>query len=132
MRSSAASSLLSTPNAEEEEEDLLESYDATYNRQNSYEDTYDSGNYYPSPFVAKGFKQAQHLAAANGLGVRPRAISVGNLDDPNRSSQRYLSSVETQQDPYANELNSQSIGLGVSANIGLGGAPTLNTYVRGD
>lgn len=35
-----------------------------------------------SPYIAKGFKQSMHLGTATG--VRPRAISVGNLDDSSR------------------------------------------------
>lgn len=35
-----------------------------------------------TPYIAKGFKQSMHLGTATG--VRPRAISVGNLDDSSR------------------------------------------------
>ncbi|KAG8901601.1 hypothetical protein FRB99_005196 [Tulasnella sp. 403] len=35
-----------------------------------------------APYVAKGFKQSIHLASS--IGARPRAISVGNIDDSTR------------------------------------------------
>ncbi|KAI9064253.1 hypothetical protein FKP32DRAFT_1603107 [Trametes sanguinea] len=74
----SAASLLSTPNAEEEEE--LYQNDV-YRRGGqgigSYGDA-DNGSYLSADYVAQGFKQADHLGV---LGTRPRAISVGTLDD---------------------------------------------------
>ncbi|KAJ7752038.1 hypothetical protein B0H16DRAFT_1547184 [Mycena metata] len=95
----APGSHLSTP-AGEEEEEYFDTYDDNnYGRQRlaSYEnqDAYGS-----SAYIAKGFKATDHLAPA-----RPRAISVGNLDDPMRSLQR-----------RANALTHQSSGLAVVTN----------------
>ena len=78
LRPSAAS-LLSTPNAEEEEE-IYEN--DLYRRASQGMDGYgdaDSGNYLSAGYVAQGFKQSDHLGV--GLATRPRAISVGTLDD---------------------------------------------------
>lgn len=114
LRNSANGSLLSTPNAEEEEEFLYEQeneYDGrpdmvTYERQrlNSYDTSMADSNYVPSTYgIPKGFKQTDHLAAANGLSPRPRAISVGNLDDPLRSLQRRTTIAEAPQPSYFND-----------------------------
>ncbi|CAL1704237.1 unnamed protein product [Somion occarium] len=107
LGSSAAGSLLATPNAEEEEE--LYNNDI-YGGQgmDSYDDTGSGGNYLSAGYVAKGFKHGDHLSVG-GLGSRPRAISVGNLDDPARALHRRLT--EVPQGPYASDL---SIGLGAN------------------
>ncbi|KAK7015020.1 Pumilio domain-containing protein C56F2.08c [Favolaschia claudopus] len=104
----APGSHLTTPAAEEEEE-YFESYDDAYGRQRlaSYENSNQDG-YGSSTLVAKGFK-AEHLAPA-----RPRAISVGNLDDPMRSLQRRANAVDAHS--YINELTHQSAGLAVVTN----------------
>lgn len=111
-RPSIPSSLL--PPAATEEEEYLDSYDDAYTRQrmNSYETSMDGG-YNVSPHIAKGFKQNEHLNIS-----RPRAISVGNLDDPMRSiPQRRNTVVDAYA--YVNELTNQSSGLsGVSNNVG--------------
>jgi len=67
--SSTTGSLLSTPNAEEEEE----LYEQNYDRQalDVYGDALSPDGYYPSSYVAKGFKQGEHLSAT--LVNRPRA-----------------------------------------------------------
>jgi protein JSN1 len=100
MRSAAtSSSLLGTPNADEEEEGLLDSYGSGYGHQQI--ENYDNGmsqDYYNS-LVAKGFKQGQHLSV-NSANARPRAISVGILDDPSRTGQRNIPSVDTQHNLY--------------------------------
>ena len=117
-RPSAAGSLLSTPQPEEEDEYFDNYEDQPYTRQriNSYETSSPDGGY-SAYVVAKGFKQVDHLAAANGLSSRPRAISVGNLDDPLRSLQRRVA-VESQPS-YINELSSQNTALNlVSGNMG--------------
>lgn len=113
LRTSAGGSLLSTPNAEEEEEyyeqDDYEDH-AAYERQrlNSFDPAMVDSTYAQSNFsVGKGFKQTDHLAAANGLAVvRPRAISVGNLDDPLRSIQRRSTVAEAPS--YFNDPNAQN------------------------
>ena len=77
LRPSAAS-LLSTPNAEEEEEMYEnEMYHHAGQGMDSYGDA-DNG-YLSAAYVAQGFKQSDHLGV--GLATRPRAISVGTLDD---------------------------------------------------
>ncbi|KAJ7694177.1 hypothetical protein B0H17DRAFT_932277 [Mycena rosella] len=104
----APGSLLAAPAAEEEEE-YFENYDdSNYGRQrlNAYE-TQDAG-YGSSAYIAKGFKTTDHLAPA-----RPRAISVGNLDDPMRSLQRRANA---DAHSYINELTHQSSGLAVVTN----------------
>lgn len=104
LGSSAGQSLLSTPSAESEEE----LYNAElYHGQGL--DVYDDGSSsYLSPgYVAKGFKTSDHLSA--GLGSRPRAISVGNLDDPSRALHRRVAGAELQQSVYATDI---SVGLG--------------------
>lgn len=75
---STTGSLLSTPNAEEED-----MYEQLHNQQglDSYGDMVNDANYLPSSYVAKGFRQSDHLGA-NLTSSRPRAISVGTLDNP--------------------------------------------------
>ncbi|KAI0062381.1 hypothetical protein BV25DRAFT_680875 [Artomyces pyxidatus] len=89
--SSAGNSLLPTPNPEEEED----MYEQSYGRQgmDSYGESLAPDSYFPSPYVAKGFKQSDHLGA-NLAASRPRAISVGTLDDPARIHRRATVSVE--------------------------------------
>ncbi|KDQ59430.1 hypothetical protein JAAARDRAFT_620822 [Jaapia argillacea MUCL 33604] len=114
-RSSVTGSLLATPN-HEEEEDLLEEYDV-YHRSSMdpYESSLGTGGYFQSSDVARGFKQTDHLSVSN-LGSRPRAISVGNLEDPTRSYQRRATIADTQQSPYALDLIAQSPNLPVGNN----------------
>lgn len=103
--SSAGPSVLSTPNPEEEDvygRDLYHSQGL---------DVYDdgsSGGLLTAGYVAKGFKNADHLSA--GLGSRPRAISVGNLDDPARLHRRIPGDI--QPSPYGNDIASMGIGSG--------------------
>jgi protein JSN1 len=113
-RPSASGSLLSTPTADEEEEYFDNYDDHSYHRQrlNSYETSVPDDSYASSPYVAKGFKQTDHLAS-----TRPRAISVGNLDDPMRSLHRRAAAAEAHS--YINELSHQPSGLTVvTSNIG--------------
>lgn len=109
-RPSVASSLLATPAAEEDEE-YFDNYDEhlyTRQRLNSYETSTPDGGYTSSAYMAKGFKPTDHLTA------RPRAISVGNLDDPMRSLQRRATTADAHS--YINELTHQSSGLAVVTN----------------
>lgn len=112
-RSTAApGSLLAAPAAEEEEEEYFDYEDNNgYGRQrlNTYESSAQDAGYGSSSYIAKGFKATDHLAAS-----RPRAISVGNLDDPMRSLQRRANAVDAH--PYINELSHQSSGLAVVTN----------------
>ncbi|KAJ7063126.1 hypothetical protein C8F01DRAFT_1131647 [Mycena amicta] len=107
-RSSAApGSHLATP-ASEEEDEYFDNYDDNYGRQRltTYETSNQDTGYGTSSLIAQAFKTAEHLAPA-----RPRAISVGNLDDPMRSLQRRPSALEAHG--YINELTQQSSGLTV-------------------
>jgi protein JSN1 len=124
MRTSASGSLLSTPNAEEEEEFFYEQENdyegrssdrAAYERQrlNSFDPAMMDSNYATSSYgIAKGFKQTDHLTAANGLAAaRPRAISVGNLDDPLRSVQRRSTVAEVPSASYLDQTAQSPIGI---------------------
>ena len=74
------------------EEDLqeVEEYD-TQGPYRSRVDSFDTGVYYNStgPYVAKGFKQTSHL----GVASRPRATSVGTLEDPSRARYAEMNSL---------------------------------------
>lgn len=108
-RPSAPGSLLATPAAEEDEE-YFDNYDEhAYGRQHlsPYEASTPDGAY-SSSYIPKGFKQADHLAS------RPRAISVGNLDDPIRTIQRRATIVDTGS--YLNDFTNQNSGLAVITN----------------
>jgi protein JSN1 len=67
-------------------------------------DSFDTGVYYNStnPYVAKGFKQTSHL----GVASRPRATSVGTLEDPNRARYAELNSLLPQSSINAANANS--------------------------
>ncbi|KAG6832415.1 hypothetical protein H0H87_001575 [Tephrocybe sp. NHM501043] len=110
-RPSVGGALLGTPAAEEEE--FFDDYDDhVYTRQriNSYETSNLEGGYASSAYMAKGFKATDHLAPN-----RPRATSVGNLDDPMRPMQRRATTAADTL-PFINDLTS---GLsGVNSNIG--------------
>ncbi|KAI0797827.1 hypothetical protein C8Q75DRAFT_20970 [Abortiporus biennis] len=98
---------LATPNGEDDEE--LFNNDI-YGAQgiDSYDDTGAGGNYLTAGYIAKGFKQGDHLSAGS-LGPRPRAISVGTLDDPSRALHRRVAGDLQPSIPYVNEI---SIGVG--------------------
>lgn len=71
----------------DDEEDLdYASPGGGYGRQRM--DSFDGNNglYGGNGYVAKGFRQSQHLGPNTSLLARPRAISVGVLDDPNRAA----------------------------------------------
>lgn len=112
LGSSAGGSLLNTPSAEIDEE----MYNAEmYHNQGL--DAYDDGNsYLSSAYVAKGFKTGDHLGV--GLGARPRAISVGNLDDTSRSLRRPGAS-DLSQSLYANDMGSSGLGGGGLSSSGI-------------
>ncbi|TFK42882.1 hypothetical protein BDQ12DRAFT_758558 [Crucibulum laeve] len=102
----AGASLLSTPAAEEDEE-YFDNYDS-YARQLSYDQSDD--DYNAASYLAKGFKATDHLSA-----TRPRAISVGTLDDPTRSLQRRTTTADTHS--YLNELSLLTNNLGTPTGI---------------
>ena len=104
-RSSGPTSLLATPSGEDDDE-FFENYETQqlYERQrlSSYDGSISDANLLHSSYVAKGFKQTDHLSPGNALASRPRAISVGTLDDPIRSIQRRVMMSEVQT-PYLND-----------------------------
>ncbi|KAG6896732.1 hypothetical protein C0992_006449 [Termitomyces sp. T32_za158] len=105
-RPSVGGSLLGT-SADEEEDELFDNYDdQVYARQrlNSYESSNLEGGYTSSAYIAKGFKPTDHLSA------RPRATSVGNLDDSMRTIQRRATTAADTL-PYINDLSNQTSGL---------------------
>ncbi|KAF8964657.1 hypothetical protein BDZ97DRAFT_1814932 [Flammula alnicola] len=112
-RPSVPGSLLSTSAAEEEEEFFVENYDMGYDRQQlgAYDIPNSQGDYGQSSYLSKGFKNTDHLATN-----RPRAISVGILDDPMRSLQRRATTSDTLS--YVNELSHASANISLSNNIG--------------
>ncbi|KAK0228334.1 hypothetical protein IW262DRAFT_596366 [Armillaria fumosa] len=113
-RPSLTGSLLTTPSAAEEEE-YLDSYDeqAFHRPPLTPYDSQGADGSYSASYIAKGFKQTDHLTAP----TRPRAISVGTLEDPLLSLQRRAGVVDAQS--YINELTHQSSGLSVvSSNVG--------------
>ena len=101
----SAASLLSPPAPDEEE-----MYDSEmYHRGNQGMDSYAEAdaNYLSANYVAHGFKQSDHLGV--GLATRPRAISVGTLDDTSRLQRRTgLGDIQT------------SLGADLSMHSGLG------------
>ncbi|TBU47957.1 hypothetical protein BD309DRAFT_389886 [Dichomitus squalens] len=110
LRPSAAS-LLSTPNAEEEEE-LYEN--EMYHRGGTGIDSYgetETSNYLSANYVAQGFKQSDHLGV--GLATRPRAISVGTLDDTTTRIHR-RATVSELQSSYGADMSLHG-GLGASS-----------------
>ncbi|KAF8633732.1 hypothetical protein AX17_004388 [Amanita inopinata Kibby_2008] len=109
-----ASSLLSTPAADGKEE-YFDSYDDhIYGRQhlNIFDGSLPENIYAAPTLMAKGFKQSEHLSVP----VRPRAISVGTLDDPMRTLQRRTAVAPTDSHSYINELTSHSSALSSVSN----------------
>lgn len=110
MRHFGPGSLLSPSNAEEEDEYLD---DSGFNGQHidTYEDSLGSNNFLQASYIAQGFKQSDHLNA--GIGIRPRAISVGNLDESSRPSQRRATVADT---TFMTDM-SASGGVGIPPSI---------------
>ena len=107
-RASASGSLLSTPAAEEEEDYFVDGFESiSYDRQQVYD--MPTGDFGPSNYLNTGFK-SDNLAAN-----RPRAISVGILDDPMRSVQRRAPSSDAHS--YSNELSYSSANISLANNI---------------
>ena len=107
-RASASGSLLSTPAAEEEEDYFVDGYDSiSYDRQQIYD--IPTGDFGPSSYLNAGFK-SDNLAPN-----RPRAISVGILDDPMRSVQRRAPSSDAHS--YSNEVSYSTANISLANNI---------------
>lgn len=103
MRSFVTGGLLQASNAQDDEE---------YYDENGFSgqhlDSYDATNNYLQPsYVPQNYRQPDHLGA--GIGSRPRAISVGNLDESTRLAQRRASVADPQN--YLGDLTSQNAGL---------------------
>lgn len=121
-RSSATTSLLSAPGPDEDEA-FYDGYDQQLYEQRQRMGSYDAAAsiaeagllHSHSSYVAKGFRQSDHLAAPSAMGARPRAISVGTLDDPIRSLQRRTATSELQS-PYLNDLGPTPSGLSTISN----------------
>jgi protein JSN1 len=74
-------------------------------------DTYEPNTFLQPTYVPQNYRQSDHLGA--GIGSRPRAISVGNLDESTRLAQRRASIADPQN--YLGDLN---------PNGGLSGLPS--------
>ena len=98
--SSAGNSLLATPNPEDEEE----VYEQSYGRPalDNYHESSIPDEYFPR---ARGLKQTEYLST-NFATSRPRAISVGTLDDPARITRRATVSVEQPVYELSSSFNS--------------------------
>jgi protein JSN1 len=110
MRSFVSGGLLQPSNAQDEEEYYDE---GGYSDQHL--DSYDAANNYLQPsYVPQNYRQSDHLSA--GIGSRPRAISVGNLDESTRLAHRRASVADPQN--YLGELINPNGGLsGLHAGI---------------
>lgn len=114
-RPSGSNSLLATP-ANEEDEEYFDNYDEQLYGRQRLNPAYDSpnDNYPTNQFMTKGFKTSEHLS------IRPRAISVGTLDDPIRSMQQRRATAADLH-PYINDMSHPSSGLSVATNNSMGG-----------
>jgi len=99
--SSAGNSLLATPNPEDEEE----VYEQSYGRPalDNYNESILPDDYFPR--ATRGLKQTEYLST-NFATSRPRAISVGTLDDPARITRRATVSVEQPVYELSSSFNS--------------------------
>lgn len=103
MRSFVSGGLLQASNPQDDEEYYDES---GYSDQHL--DSYDATNNYLQPsYVPQNYRQSDHLSA--GIGSRPRAISVGNLDESTRLAHRRASVADPQN--YLGELTNPNGGL---------------------
>lgn len=103
-RPSITGSLLPPQATEEEDEYFVDNYDLGYDRQQL--GAYDIGSsqdYGQSSYLSKGFKSSDHLTTS-----RPRAISVGILEDPMRPLQR-RATVTSDTHSYISELSHSSL-----------------------
>jgi len=104
------SNMLANSAAEEEEYDSYNEPTYIRQRMNSFGPTLDTG--YNSAYDQNAYKATDHLAIPNS--VRPRAISVGTLEDPMRQLQRRATAADA--NTYINEIAHQSSGLSVLQN----------------
>ncbi|GAB1517666.1 hypothetical protein RhiTH_000716 [Rhizoctonia solani] len=84
---SGTTSMITAPTIEHsDDEEEIDYSGSNYGRQRM--DSFESGGLYGGNggYGAKPFRQNQHLSPNTSLLARPRAISVGILDDPNRAA----------------------------------------------
>ena len=103
MRSFVSSGLLQNP---QDDEEYYEENGFT-NQLDSFDDPLATTNYLQPSYVPQNYRQSDHLSA--GIGSRPRAISVGNLDESTRLAQRRASAVDPQN--YLGDLTNPNAGL---------------------
>jgi protein JSN1 len=109
-RMSTGKSLLATPNAEEEEEEE-EVYEQSYSRQglDAYAESLTPDGYFSR--ATKGLRQMEYTSA-NLAASRPRAISIGTLDDSARITRRATVSVEQPVYEFSSFNGTNSVQLG--------------------
>lgn len=106
MRSFVNSSLLQASSAQDDEE-YYEENGFTNQHLDSYDDPLATSNFLQPSYVPQNYRQSDHLGA--GIGSRPRAISVGNLDESTRLAQRRASVADPQN--YLGDLTNPNAGL---------------------
>lgn len=113
LRSFVNGGLLRPSNAQDDEE-YYEENGFTNQHLDSYDDPLATNNFLQPPYVPQNYRQTDRLSA--GVGSRPRAISVGNLDESTRLAQRHASTVDPQN--YRADLANSNVGLsGLPAGI---------------
>ena len=106
MRSFVSGGLLQASNAQDDEE-YYEENGFTNQHLDSYEDPLATNNFLQPSYVPQNYRQSDHLGG--GIGSRPRAISVGNLDESTRLAQRRASVADPQN--YLGDLTNPNAGL---------------------
>lgn len=118
-----ATSIIASPADEVEEDYFTGDYDDhSYGHQPQHlVPSYDAqihDNGYTSSYLGQGLRATENLST-----TRPRAISVGTLDDPVRSITR-RATLTTDTLPYLNEINHQTTNLNLVSN-NLGNPPSI-------
>jgi protein JSN1 len=113
MRSFVNGGLLQASNTQDDEE-YYEENGFTNQHLDSFDDPLATNNFLQPSYVPQNYRQSDHLNA--GIGSRPRAISVGNLDESTRLAQRRASVADPQN--YLGDLTNPNAGLnGLPAGI---------------
>ena len=113
VRSFVSGGLLQASNAQDDEE-YYEENGFTNQHLDSYDDPLATNNFLQPSYVPQNYRQSDHLST--GIGSRPRAISVGNLDESTRLAQRRASVADPQN--YLGDLTNPNAGLsGLPAGI---------------
>ena len=106
IRSFVGGALLQSSDAQDDDEYYDENEFS--NQHHQHLDSYDvTNNFLQPPYVPQNYRQPDHLNPA--LGSRPRAISVGNLDESTRLAQRRASVADPQN--YLGYLTNPNLGL---------------------